>query len=78
MKTAMKMKRQYPRQFVEYDDETDEVCVNFLQRSSSSSSKWFVWLALSGKMKEDKSWVNEGKKLKYFMIETSEFEIKIS
>ena len=49
----------YPGQFVSYDEETEEVCVNFLERSATNS-RWFVWPALSGKMEEDKAWINEG------------------
>ena len=51
----------YPGQFVSYDDETGEVCVNFLHRSATNS-KWFIWPALSGQ--EDKSWINEGNNFK--------------
>ena len=49
----------YPGQFVSYDEETKEVCVNF-QEQSATNSRWFVWPALSGKMEEDKAWINEG------------------
>ena len=48
----------YPGQFVRYDEETKEVCVNF-QEQSATNSRWFVWPALSGKMEEDKAWINE-------------------
>lgn len=49
----------YPGQFVSYDEETKEVCVNF-QEQSATNSRWFVWPALSGKIVEDKAWINEG------------------
>ena len=49
----------FPGQFIEYDDETSEVYVNFLDRPSTGS-KNFVWPALGKRMKEEKSWVKEG------------------
>ena len=49
----------YPGQFMNYDEDTGEVYINFLEHTSSNS-KNFVWPMLSKKMDEDKSWVKEG------------------
>jgi len=48
----------YPGQFIRYDEESREVFVNFLERTSSNS-KTFIWPALNSK-EDDKSWVEEG------------------
>ena len=48
----------YPGQFMQHDDESKEVYVNFLERTSSISQN-FIWPALNSK-EEDKSWVDEG------------------
>lgn len=48
----------YPGQFVSYHEETKEVCINFLERSATNF-RWFAWPALSGKMEEDKAWINQ-------------------
>ena len=49
--------RWYPGQFIQYDSVEKSIEVTFLQRSSSSMSK-FVWPSTVGN--EDKGWVDEG------------------
>ena len=56
----------YPGQFIRYDDESKEVFVNFLERTSSNS-KSFIWPALNSK-EEDKSWVDEGMEVSHNYI----------
>ena len=48
----------FPGQFVEFDAESEELQVNFLNRSPSNP-KWFVWPLFEAKGEEDKGWVSE-------------------
>ena len=48
----------YPGQFVQFDAESEELQVNFLNRSPSNP-KWFVWPVFEVKGEEDKGWVSE-------------------
>ena len=47
-----------PGQFVQFDQELEELEVNFLHRSPSNE-KWFVWPSLQTNGKEDKGWIEE-------------------
>ena len=48
----------YPRQFVKFDVEQEEIQIHFVHRSSSNRY-WFVWPELSNDV-PDISWVSEG------------------
>jgi len=48
----------FPGQFIRNDEESGEVYVNFLEKTSSNA-KTFTWPALNMK-EEDKCWIDEG------------------